>query len=113
MQRRQKRVEIKGQMQLPFGQGSAKNGKKAVAGKRPVLAEKRAVKDRSYALARQAYAVLSSPKFRGNPHYTAYRREIGQFIGLCKKNKATYLQAQSKIGMIAGLFDRLGIKYKP
>ena len=93
--------------------GQKKAVKKTVKPRKgPTLAERRKTKETAYKLARQAYAVLSNPKQMKDPHYATYRREIGQFIGQCKKNKATFNQAQAKIGMITGLFDRLGIKYK-
>ena len=108
-----RRKDIKGQLLLPFGQKMAKKRQKEAKAKGPSRLEKKAAKDRAFRLARQAYAILSQPEFRDDRHLNSYRREIGNFIGMCKKNRATYSQAQSKTGMITGLFNRLGIKYRP
>ena len=97
--------EIKGQMQFAFEQ------KKTIRRIGNSLAEKRAAKETAFRLARQAYAVLSQPQYN-SLHYKTYRREIGNFIGACKKGRATFAQAQSKIGMITGMFDSIGIKYR-
>lgn len=104
-----------GQMML-FGKNAQKI---ALAGKKPVprkglsLAERRATKARAFGLARQAYAILRSPQYFSDKSLAQYRRRAGQFIGAYQKNRATFSQAQSVVGMITGLFDRLGVKYKP
>ncbi len=104
------RKDVRGQMPLPFGQKKA--AKKATLRKGPTLAERKQTKETAFRLAKQAYAIISNAKYKDNKHLAEYKREIGQFIGQCKKNKATFNQAQAKIGMITGLFDSLDVKYK-
>ena len=101
----------------PGGQGNKPNPNQNRGGNKPKRkgpspVERKKTKETAYKLARQAYAILKSPKLMQDSHYASYRREIGQFIGQCKKNKATFNQAQAKIGMVTGLFYRLDVKYR-